>query len=524
MESMVDAALLGAQNLFKPYPMLALISGSLIGLASGALPGASLPGLIILLSIAFGMDPSIAIPLAVGMTATVSTSDTLPSVVLGIPGSSSSQATIMDGYPMAQQGRAGEALGAGYLASLIGGIFAAIVIVLLIPGAREVIGNFRAPELLTVAVLGIAMVGILSSGAFVKGLVGAVMGLGLSTIGIDVTGGTERFTFDSFYLFDGVALIIVIIGVFAVPELIGLVVGNRSISTINYDDLGASIRAGRRKGMAEVLKNKGLVLRSAGMGVFAGLTPGIGQATVDWFTYVAARMTLPGATRTFGTGDIRGVIAPESANNATAAATFVPAMAVGIPVGIGSALLIGLLITLGFSPGPNLMRNNLDLIFLVVFSLIISNTIGTAIMLLVSPFVARITFIRAHLLVPVILSVLMVASFQVRNTMTDLFLLLGMSVLGWHMKRYGWARPPLIIGLILGPVIELNLVQGLRAFGVVGILQRPGVWAIAAVALTIIAASLKYKVNPQGFEAAVEEQAEQQGGETGQASGGTESV
>jgi TctA family transporter len=482
---LLDAFLLASANLFQVGPLAALITGSLIGVATGALPGASLPSLIVLISIAWGMDPLIAIPLAVGMQATVHTSDTLPSVVLAIPGTQSSQATIMDGYPLARQGRAGEALAAGYTSSCVGGFVAALAIAAMLPIAKPLIQGFGSPELLVIAVLGLMMVALLSTGSFVKGLLAGTIGLALATVGLDLLTGEARFTGGVPYFLKGIGLIQVVVGVFAIPELIGLMVSNRSVAKVDIDKLSASMKAGRTLGILAVAHNKFLVFRSSLLGTVAGLLPGIGLSTIDWLVYVHAKLTERGAHQTFGTGDIRGVIAPESANNATAAAHFVPAMVLGLPISFSTALIIGLMMVLGLNPGPRMMENHLDLIYLVVLCLILSNALGTLVMLYVSPFVARVTFVRPSLLVPVLLAVLVLAAFQVSSSFWDLILLFVCAVLGWHMKRYAWPRPPLIIGLILGPLVEEYYVQSTRAFGLDGIFARPVVWIIIAFALVI---------------------------------------
>ncbi len=471
----------GLSALFlNPLAILAVLSGAMVGLASGALPATGLPGIIVLISVAYYMDPVIAIALAMGMAAPVHSSDTLPSVLLGVPGSVSSQATILDGYPMARQGRAGEALGAAYLGSLIGGLIGALVIAASIPFARALVNAFASPEFLVMGLMGIAVVAVVSSGAVFKGLLAGAVGMGVAAIGTDPALGYPRFVPFSFpYLMDGVNIITVVIGIFAIPELMGLIIEDRSIAKADAAIIEQDINLGRWEGMRAVLRHKFLVVRSVFLGVLVGIMPGIGGSVVDWLTYAQARVTEKGADKTFGTGDIRGVIAPESANNATSAAQLIPTLAVGIPGGAYMAIYLGFFIILGLQPGPAMLNHHLDIMFLIVFSLILANVFGTIVLLFMSNYFARLAFIRPHVLVPLILSILVLAAFTSKNSLWDLTFLGVFSLIGWHMKRHGWARPPLIIGFVLGPILERYLTISLSTYTVPQLLMRP--WSLAIV-------------------------------------------
>ncbi len=477
-----------------PIVILAILGGALVGLASGALPATGLPGIIVLISLAVYMDPKVAIALAMGMAAPVQSSDTLPSVLLGVPGSVSSQATIIDGYPMARQGRAGEALGAAYLASLIGGVVAAVLIALVMPMARYVVNVFASPEFLVMGVMGIVVVAVVSGGAMLKGLLAATVGMAVASVGTDPGLGLPRFVPDSVpYLLDGFNLIIVVIGIFALPEIMGLIIENRSIATdVSPEDAIRDINEGRWKGMRAVMQNKFLVFRSVVLGVIVGVMPGIGGSVVDWLTYAQARATEKGAAETFGTGDIRGVIAPESANNATSAAQLIPTLALGIPGGAYQAVYLGFFLLLGYQPGPRFLNDSMDIVFLIVFSLLLANVFGTVLLIFLSKYFAKIAFVSPHILAPIILAILLVAAFTSRNSFWDLGFLMVVSLFGWHMKRYGWPRPPLIIGFVLGPILERYLGRVLGAYdSLFAAIARPPSLIIIAVALAIAFYSAK---------------------------------
>ncbi len=467
---------------WPPWPLLALAVGVIVGVLNGAMPGGAVPSLIVLLGFAYGLDPYIALPLAIGMVATVPTGDTLPAVLLGMPGSTSGQATILDGNPMARRGRAGVALSAAYFASLLGGITGAIFLFLTIPVARPVVNTFSAAEFFVLGLVAIAVVGVVSSGALLRGLMAGAFGLLIASIGYDDATGVQRLTFGIDYLWDGIHIIPVVIGLFALPEFFDLIVSDVSIA--RHASAQQSDASGqRREGMFAVLRNWFLVIRSAAMGVFVGLLPGIGGSLAQWLSYASARQTVRGGTETFGTGDIRGVIAPESANNAVDGGQLVPTLFFGVPGSVGMALFLGLLIILDVRPGPDMLGRQLPLTLTIAFSLVLANVFATGLALGFTPLLTRIAFIRPNVLVPIILAVMTIAAFQANRSIYDLIVMLAFGGLGYFMKTYGWPRPPIIIAVILGSIIERYYRISTVAFGLDGIFTRPAVIIILLIAI-----------------------------------------
>ena len=467
---------------WPPWPLLALAVGVIVGVLNGAMPGGAVPSLIVLLGFAYGLDPYIALPLAIGMVATVPTGDTLPAVLLGMPGSTSGQATILDGNPMARRGRAGVALSAAYFASLLGGITGAIFLFLTIPVARPVVNTFSAAEFFVLGLVAIAVVGVVSSGALLRGLMAGAFGLLIASIGYDDATGVQRLTFGIDYLWDGIHIIPVVIGLFALPEFFDLIVSDVSIA--RHASAQQSDASGqRREGMFAVLRNWFLVIRSAAMGVFVGLLPGIGGSLAQWLSYASARQTVRGGTETFGTGDIRGVIAPESANNAVDGGQLVPTLFFGVPGSVGMALFLGLLIILDVRPGPDMLGRQLPLTLTIAFSLVLANVFATGLALGFTPVLTRIAFIRPNVLVPIILAVMTIAAFQANRSIYDLIVMLAFGGLGYFMKTYGWPRPPIIIAVILGSIIERYYRISTVAFGLDGIFTRPAVIIILLIAI-----------------------------------------
>ncbi len=487
MDSFLHAISLALGELASPGVLAAVVGGTIIGLISGTLPGVALPGLVVLLSVASTMPVPVAIGLAMGMAAPVHSSDSLPAIMLGVPGTVAAQATIMDGYPLARKGKAGQALSASYFSSLIGALTGIIILVAIMPVARVVVNVFAAPEFLVMGIMGVAVVAVVSSGAMFKGLVAGAIGLSMAAIGIDPNLGYPRFVPDALpFLYNGLDLVTVIVGIFALPEVIGLFIENRSVArNVGSEDIWRNINEGRREGMRAVLQHKLLIVRSVALGVIGGIMPGLGQSVLDWMVYAFARSTEKGASRTFGTGDIRGVIAPESANNATNAAQLIPTLALGIPVHAYQALYLSLFIIVGLQPGPRLLNDHMDIIMFIAFSLALSSVLTTATLLFMSRYIARIALVRAAILAPLVFVFLVLAAYTSKNNLLDLALLAVAGLVGWHMKRFGWPRPPLIIGFVVGPILERYLNIALNTYSLTDMLTRPGVLLILVSALLI---------------------------------------
>ena len=466
---------------WPPWPLLALAVGVIVGVLNGAMPGGAVPSLIVLLGFAYGLDPYIALPLAIGMVATVPTGDTLPAVLLGMPGSTSGQATILDGNPLARRGRAGVALSAAYFSSLLGGVIGAGFLFTVIPVARPVVNTFSAAEFFVLGLVAIAVVGVVSSGALLRGLMAGALGLLIASVGYDDATGVQRLTFGVDYLWDGIHIVPVVIGLFALPEFFDLIVSDVSIAR-QASTQQSDARGQRREGMFAVLRNWFLVIRSAAMGVFVGLLPGIGGSLAQWLSYASARQTVRGGTETFGTGDIRGVIAPESANNAVDGGQLVPTLFFGVPGSVGMALFLGLLIVLGVNPGRDMLGTQLPLTLTIAFSLVMANVFATGLALGFTPVLTRIAFVRPNVLVPIILAIMTIAAFQANRSIYDLVVMLAFGGLGYFMKTYGWPRPPIIIAVILGSIIERYYRISTVAFGLDGIFTRPAVIVILLIA------------------------------------------
>ena len=477
---MLDAFLAAFLILMDPYRLALLLAGVSIGIVVGILPGlGGLMGMALVLPFLFGMDAYAGIAMLIGIAAAVPSSDTFPSVLMGIPGSSGSQATVMDGYPMAKQGQGARALGAAFFASLIGGLIGAAALTALVPFARPLVLMFGAPELLMLTILGLCMVGVLSGNRPRLGILGAGLGLILGLGGGAPAAPEYRWAYGILYLFDGFSLVIVALGLFAIPEIIDLLARGGSIAR-----RGAGLGSGWMDGVRDVLRNKYLVVRHSVIGVLIGAIPGMGSSIIDWLNYGLVVSRAKDKSR-FGKGDVRGVIAPEAANNAKEGGVLMPTLLFGVPGSSAMALLLGALLIFGVQPGPALLRDNLELVFVIIWSLALANVFGTLICLALSKPIARLTFVPFQFVAPVVLAIVILGAYQQTRHVGDLIALAGFGLLGWVMKRIGMPRPPLLVGFILAGLTERYLWMSYNIYDWEW-LTRPIVLIIAALCLVFV--------------------------------------
>lgn len=468
-----------------PGRLVWLVFGASVGLVVGVLPGlGGTVGMAILLPFVFGMDPYTGIALLVGMAAVVHTGDTFPSILLGIPGSSGSQATIMDGYPMAQRGEAGRALGAAFFVSMLGGIIGAVTLFSIVGVARPLILALGAPELFMFAMLGLSMVGVLARGSSSAGFVSGLLGVMIGIIGLAPMVSQFRFSYGSLYLFDGIPIGVVALGLFALPEMVDLVVADRAISQTT------ELKGGRLDGIRDVGKNKMLVLRNAMLGTGIGMIPGVGGSVVDWIAYGITKQTVKDPEN-FGKGDIRGVIGPESANNAKEGGALIPTLLFGIPGSGTTAMLLGGLLLLGIIPGPSMVSTNLDKTLSIAWSLALANVIGTMACLALSRQVSKLALIPAKILTPFLLVIMTVAAFQSTRNWGDLIAFLVIGVIGWFMKQVGFPRPPLLIGFVLAISAERYLHRSMSLYGTEWFGRPIVVIVFVAIMLILFGASIR---------------------------------
>jgi putative tricarboxylic transport membrane protein len=414
----------------------------------------------------------------------------ITAILFNIPGTTPSTATMIDGHPMAQQGQARTAIGCSAASSALGSTFGIIVLILLIPVMRSAILVFGSAEFLMLAIWGLATIVTITRGSLIKGLAAAGIGFLISFIGVDPQTAELRYTFGSLYLQDRLGLVPILLGLFAIAEMTSLsVTGKETISGKSHiEELGGSLR----EGFLSVFKHFGLFIRSSLIGTIIGMIPAVGGTVASFVAYGQAVLTAGNNREKFGHGDIRGIIAPEAAHDAKDGASLVPTLAFGIPGNEGTALLLGALALHGLVPGKELMTNHLTLVFVLIWSLFLSNWLTSILGVAIVKPLARLTVLRTQLLAPIIFALAALGAYVFKGRIEDVFVAFLFGVVGYGMKKYDWPRIPLVIALVLGPLFENNLHITIRLhqLGRINFWTRP--ITLSLIVLTIATLTLPY--------------------------------
>ena len=475
---------IGLANVFEPVNLAAILAGTVIGMVIGAMPGLSATmAIALLLPLTFSMPPETGLSMLASLYLAAMYGGSIAAILLRTPGTPAAAATVLDGFPMAQRGEAGRALGLSLTASLIGGVISAVALLTIAPVLGRIVLNFGPVEIFAVAVLGVTIIGSLSQGSTVLGLLAGAIGLMIGTVGMDPTTGTPRFTFGVLNLFGGVEFTVALIGLFSIPQAIRLMAKGGAAS-------GGRVSSVRDRMLPtlpqfrEMLPNS---VRSGVIGVLTGLIPGTGGDTASWFAYnEAKRFSRDKAA--FGTGHPAGIVAPEAANNAVVGGALVPTIALGIPGSSATAVLLGGLMVHGILPGPTLMTEYGDVTYTLLWAVLLANVALFGVGLLFTRACVAVTRIPDRVVGPVIVVLSVIGSFAINNSMFDVWLMIAFGMLGFVLDEVGIPTPPLVIGLILGPVLDTSLQQSL--------LIGQGSWSIfvrspiSAVLLAIAALSV----------------------------------
>lgn len=462
--------------------VLGVLVGVPVGLTFGILPGlGGITALAILLPFVYGMDPMAGLAFLVAAHAVIYTGGSLTAIVLGIPGSPPNAVTAIDGFAMSQRGRSGFAIGAALAASGLGGIFGFVVLFTLLPFLQPVVTSFGSPETFLLALLGITYIAVLGSGAMVKGLIAGGLGIFLALFGYQEITGVPRFWFGTDYLLDGFRLVPLVLGLFALPEILALAEGRsptreRLDEAPSWRQVGAGIRA--------VFQYRWLCLRSSLIGVVVGLVPGVGGETAPFIAYASAKQTAADP-EAFGKGAVEGVIAPESSNNAKEGGALIPTLALGIPGSAGMAVLLGGFLLLGLEPGPNFLAEHMEIAVGLALVLAVANVLGVLLMLSLARLLARISFVNGEVLAPLLLGLVVLGAYSANNNPLDVLMVFVFGVFGYFLKELDYSRPALLLGFVLGSSIETYLHISLQAYGPSFLLRPIAVGIIALIVLGV---------------------------------------
>jgi len=462
----LDQILQGLVSLISLQMLGLILLGVGIGYFFGIVPGLSgLVALTLLLPFVYGMEPNSALVFLLAAHAVAVTGGSVTAILLGIPGMSPNAATLIDGFPMTQQGRGGRALGAALMSSMLGGLVGAVLLALMIPIMMPLAMSFRSPELFLVILLGLGSVIGLTQGSELKGLISAGLGMALALVGFQSITGITRFTFGTMYLWDGFKLIPLALGMFAVPLVIELAGSGTAIaSKVQGDVKGTEGAEGVREGMRDVFRNFWLFLRSSVLGTVIGVLPGAGGTVASFIAYAQAKASSK-EPDTFGHGNVEGVIAPESANNAKEGGSLFPTLLLGIPGSGAMAILLGAFLMVGLVPGPLFLSKHTDIAFAMVGTLVIANIIAAGFTLLLGNTFSRIALVRGNVLAPILLVVICVGAYSIDSTFMDIIMVFIFGALGYGMMKLGYNRPALFLAFILGGLAEKYFFLSLTAYG-----------------------------------------------------------
>lgn len=453
--SLLDNLLMGFGIAFKPINLFFCLIGCLTGTLVGVLPGLGPTAAIsLLLPMTFHLNPIAGIIMLSGIYYGAMYGGSTTSILVNIPGEAASVVTCIDGYQMARKGRAGPALGISAIGSFIAGTFSVIVLMMIAPPLAEIALKFGPPEYFSLMVLGLTLLGFLSSGPMGKAILMAGFGLFLGTIGLDNLTGTTRFTFGTVTLMDGVGLVPVVMGLFGIGEVLYNLEQpiKREIHETKISHLLPTLK--------DWIESKWALVRGTIIGFFLGILPG-GGAVIASFASYAIEKRFSKTPEKFGTGMIAGVAGPEAANNSATGGAFVPLLTLGIPANPVMAILLGALIIHGIQPGPFLIKDQPHLFWGVVTSMYIGNAILLILNLPLIGIWVRALSIPYSILFPLILLFCLIGSYSLKNNIGDLFVMIIFGIIGYLMRKYKYDTPPLVLALVLGPIMETALRRSL---------------------------------------------------------------
>ena len=480
----IDGLLQGFIAAVSPHVLPYLLVGSFLGLVIGIIPGLSGHfAMAMLIPFIYRMDPAVGVTFILAAHATVAQGGGMTAILFATPGTGQNAATLLDGPPMTEKGEAGRAVGAAMTACFIGAFFGVFVLTLLLPILRHVVLLFGPPEFFALAVLALTFIAVLgASGQVTKGLIAGGLGLLLGFVGVDNATGVRRFTFGLLQLWDGLSMVPVLLGIFAVSEMIDLWIQGGSLARKASGTAAVSMQRQIFRGMGETFKRIWLVLRCSAIGTTMGLIPGLGSAPAAFVAYAHAKQTSKTPEK-FGTGCIEGVIAPESANDAVEGGALASTLAFGIPGSSSMAILISALLIMGIEPGPKLMVMHIDLVFLMIWTVVLGNLIGTILGMGLANPMARATFLRAKILVPILLTIIVTGAYIFQRSWFDMIVVLVFGLLGYAMKKLDYSRPAFIIGFVLSLMVERNLFLSIKLYGGTFFMQP---LALGLIILTIL--------------------------------------
>jgi putative tricarboxylic transport membrane protein len=500
VENVVEALFGSLTQVLQPATFGLMLVGIAVGFMVGILPGLGGPvTLALMLPFTFNMEPVQAFAFLLGMLVVTSTTGDITSVLFGIPGEATSAAAALDGYPLTRRGESGRALGAVLFSSLLGSLFGAAVLAASVPIIRPVVLSLGAPEFFMLTMLGLTFVVALSGQQVLKGFLMATFGLLVALVGVDSQEGIPRYAFGQLYLWEGIALIPLVIGLFGGAEVLQLMLSKTSIAGQAPDKL-----AGVGQGLRDTLRHWKVVARSSAIGVTVGMVPGLGGSVAQFIAYGQAKQSSKNP-ELFGKGAIDGVIASGANNNAKDGGQLIPTIAFGIPGGAATAVLLSAFLIVGLNPGPEMLTTNLDVTFSMVWITVISNFIAVAVAFAFLKPLTKLTLISGPLLVPFLLLLLALGAYTASNSYGDVLVMLAAAAVGVACLRWDWPRVPFLLAVVLGAIAERYLFLSYSLFGW-SWLTRPIVIGVFTVLALVLLAPLVRRARGRSMPERVDEE------------------
>ena len=466
---MFEAIVAGLAALATPQAVLFMIIGVSYGLMIGILPGlGGIVAIALLLPFTYGHELAATLALLLGAHIATIWGGSVTSILFRVPGAAKSLALVFDGHPMTQQGHASRALGASATAALLGGLMGAVFLAFSIPIVRPVMLALGPSEYLMMALWGLTIIATFSEGSLLKGMIATAAGIMIAYVGMDPVSGTPRFWFGNVYLLDGVSFPVAMIGLFAVAEMIKLYAKGGAM----VDRVAGEEKSSVLDGVKDAFRHWWLVVRSSLLGLWVGVLPGVGASVGGIAAYAQAAQTSKTPER-FGKGAVEGVIAPDATLGANEGGGLMPTLAFGIPGGESMAILLVAFLSMGIVPGPQMLTSELDLVFSMVWIVVIANLMTTLIGLGISSRLARLPTLNPNIMIPFVLSVCLFGAFATRGLVEDVLVAAAFGVLGYLMDKYRYSRANFVIGMVLAEMIERNLHISLGLYGELFVFTRP---------------------------------------------------
>ena len=457
--SQLAAAVEGLLLLFTWPVFVWMVAGVLVGIVAGALPGIGAGlGMAIILPLTLPLDPISGLVFLIGVYSGAMYGGSISAILINTPGTGGSAATTLDGYPMSRLGLAKNATAVSVTASVIGGSVGLLTLLLLLPILIEVILAFQSPEYFMVAMIGLALIPIVAQGSMFKGLLSGALGLLIATVGVAPMQFQPRYTFGSLALDNGISYIAALIGLFAIAEMIRLATESGSIAQTDVDARSGSIRHGIKTALSKPIT----MIKSAYIGMAVGAIPGGGSTIANFVAYSEAVRSTKTPDPEFGDGNPTGVVATEASNNGSIGGSILPTIAFGIPGSAATAVLLAGLLLHGLRPGPSLFGADAHITYAMLLAVLVGNLVILVVGLVVVTRASLITRLSNEAIIPIVITLAMLGGISFRNNWVDIITIVVLGVIGYVMIRNDYSVIAFVLGVILGPIAEENLIRSLQ--------------------------------------------------------------